>query len=175
LYKSLTTCFFIKNVRIVGQQEKDARNQILVTQKQVDLAQTQIDLMANQYRESLRPLVAVSLKQEGSNSYVVEFRNEGLGPALNLSCTPDLRIDGTVIGSKSAVTGYAMKSRDKSAMVQQLFTASYDSLDGEAYCTSFIQQGSEFFVINYRHLKDNKSREMDRTFAKGFTDGIIRG
>jgi hypothetical protein len=158
IVQAITTFFFIKSVGITKQQEKDAKDQIL-------LAQKQMDLMTSQYRESLRPLIAVTYKREGGNAYELEFRNEGLGPALSITCDPDVDIQGIVIGSKSAVAGFVSKMRLPN---NQLYTMEYKSLDGGLYSTSFYQDRSDFYVVDYRYLDSNEAIEQAKSYREGF-------
>jgi hypothetical protein len=115
--QAITTYFFIKIVGITRRQEKDANDQIL-------LAQRQMELMTTQYNESLRPLIAVTLQQAGSNFYEIRLCNEGTGPALRVQCEPRMELRGTVIGSKSEVMAYLPKQVKEATSQLDKFLAS---------------------------------------------------
>jgi hypothetical protein len=140
------------------QQEKDAKDQIL-------LAQKQMEIMVNQYREALRPLIAVTAKQEGSSFYEIEVRNDGMGPALRVECDPKIGISATVIGSKSAAAAYISKTNPAT---KQLFNVTYNSLDGQKYMTSFYQEQSELYVVDYRLLDSDQAIEEAKSYRRGF-------
>jgi hypothetical protein len=160
--QAITTYFFIKSVKITDRQEKDARNQIRIAQDQMDLA-------ASQYRESLRPLIAVTCKRAGINVFELEFRNEGTGPALNVTCEPRLSLNGAVIGSKSGVDAFV--SRHQSPK-RQLFSVMYKSLDGAAYWTLFQQDQSDFFVVDYRCVEGDEAFEKAKAYREGYISGL---
>jgi len=161
----VTTLFFIRSVGITQQQEKDAKNQIL-------LAQRQMDLMAAQYRESLRPLIAVTHRDTGSNFIVIELRNEGLGPALKVECDPQISLQGIVIGSKSSVLAHVPIERMTAGPPGKLFALTYKSLDGQEYATCFYQKYEQFSVVDYRHIGSDVDRAVWEQFRGGFVAGI---
>jgi hypothetical protein len=159
----ITTLYFIRSVGITQKQEKDAKDQIL-------LAQRQMDLMARQYQESLRPLIEVTHKQNGSNLCEIELRNEGPGPALSIECDPRISLRGNVIGSKSAVSAYvALPTRGSSpSLHRRFFTLTYKSLDGHDFSTCFFQQHEQFVVVDHRHLRSDYDRQLLQEFRADF-------
>jgi hypothetical protein len=164
----ITTLYFIRSVGITQQQEKDAKDQIVLAQKQTELAQKQMELMARQYTESLRPLIAVTHKTTGSNVCEIELRNEGLGPALSVKCDPEIALQGLVIGSKSAVIAYVPVPRSAGSPHRQLYTLTYKSIDGQDYSTCFSQQHEQFSVVDYRELRTDADRALLEGFRAGF-------
>jgi hypothetical protein len=157
----VTTLFFIRSVRITQQQEKDAKSQIL-------LAQQQINLMASQYRESLRPLIAVAGQQSNSNFYIIELRNEGLGPALDVTCDDrDVGLEGNVIGSKGTVTAHILKAHPQMRL-RTIFSVTYKSVDDQYYATTFYQQANITRVVDYRHLGSSADAGPLADFRSGF-------
>jgi hypothetical protein len=149
-------------VGITKQLEKDAKDQIL-------LAQKQMDLMASQYQESLRPLIAIILHRVGTNVYELELRNEGLGPALSVKCEARITVNGAVIGNKSAIAAFVSKTHSPG---QQLFTVMYNSLDGELCWTLFCKDGSDFYVVDYRHLENDEAVKRARAYRDGFVAAV---
>jgi hypothetical protein len=136
-----------------------------------------MELMASQYRESLRPLIAVKYLQTIPGGYEIEFSNEGLGPALSLNCEQELILQGTLIGSKSTAVGRVLKPdtaigpgfRRTPAPTSKLFTLTYKSLDGQYYATSFHQENAVFSVVDYRHLGSTEDLGLLEEFRSGFT------
>jgi hypothetical protein len=170
IVQAVTTAFFIRSVGISRRQEEDMREQLSLAREQIALGQKQMDLMANQYQESLRPLLAVTFKQSGSNLDEIEIRNEGLGPALYIECNPSIQSNGTVIGGKSAVSAF-VRRLPPGVATRLLFTLTYQSLDGLLYSTSFQQTNAFFKVVDYRQLNNAEAVERAKTFRDGFSTG----
>jgi hypothetical protein len=166
LVQVVTTYFFIRSVGITQKQEKDAKDQIL-------LAQKQMDLMASQYRESLRPLIAVAYKVSGSGLHEIELRNEGSGPALDVKCDQAISLQGTVIGSRSAVLAYVPQQPSETSAID-FFIVTYKSLDGQYYGTCFYQQSATFSVVDYRQLGITEDLGLLREFRSGFLARVGR-
>lgn len=157
----VTTVFFIRSVRITASQERDAKEQI-------GLAREQMRLMSIQYRESLRPLIAVSRTDIGPNVYELDLRNDGLGPALNIHCDPSISLNGTVIGTKSSVKAYVSKPMNGNLPYREVFVLTYHSIDGHRYETSFCQQSTKFWVIDYRSIETEADAKLSESFREGY-------
>jgi hypothetical protein len=150
----VTTVFFIKSVHITARQEEDAKEQIRLAREQTALTREQMAVMGSQFRESLRPLLIVTRKHVAPNFVEIEIRNDGLGPALEITCEPLIQMKDTVIGSKGSITA-AVPQWDRSYSDGPniaAFTLTYKSVDGCAYATSFVRQSDSFSVARYWNL-----------------------
>ncbi len=164
----ITTAVFIRSVRITGRQEQDAREQIT-------LAREQMRIMSSQYRESLRPLVVVEPNDAGPNRYGLSLYNVGLGPALKITCDPEIRVNGTVIGADSMITADVDRPRDPNVRHVQVYTLQYQSVEGEFYMTSFLQENARFSVVDYRHIGSQGDAENARAYRSGLSAGAQLG
>jgi hypothetical protein len=119
------------------------------TRSQVSVTTNQFSLSAQQYADSIRPIILVRVLEVGNDWYKLELKNDGTGPALGITGT--FTHTTNLLGPKSICT-VATEKDEKQVVIR------YSSLNRRFFETVVNILSDTNCIHQYRELPPNFER-----------------